>query len=315
MKKIIIIDGNSLAFGRVPEEGSVPDKISKSSIDNRDIFIVRKFIKKILRFKYSIFSGYELAVIFDEPDKVTFRHEMSSRYKTKKISESRTKQKKYIYEQIDEIKKVLSKMNIPFYSHKNWEADDIIGMLVEKLEKKNYLTTIVSGDKDILQLISKKTRVAYLKNQLTFEMADRRTVWNITDGIWPDQVIDIKILAGDKSDNIKGIGLLRSKGVVDYWTSAEATEHIKIYGSIKGMLNQIERIKEPYKGSLSRAEEKIIFNRKLVTIVREWVIDANFEYFLNKKIDIDGLEYVVKDLRLEKLLNNKRIKINLEEDR
>ncbi len=307
MKKIVIIDGNSLAFGRKPKEGKISDKISKSSIDNRDIYIVRKFMKKLLRFKYMIFPNYELIVIFDEPNKVTFRHEMSSRYKNKKISKIREDQKRYVYEQITEIKKVLDKINVPYYSHINWEADDIIGMLVEKLEKIDYLTTIISGDKDILQLISSKTRVAFSTIGSKFEIADRNNLWNITDGVWPDQVIEIKMLSGDKSDNIKGLGILRGK-LIDYWTPAEAIGHIKKYGSIESMIKKIDEIKEPYKKSLIKGEEKLIFNRKLVTIVREWKIDIDFEHFINKNIKKENIDYVLNDLKLNELLKNKRFK-------
>jgi len=117
MKKLIIIDGNSLAFGKNPKEGEVSEKLSKSSTDQRDIFIVRKFIKKLLKLKFGVFSGYELIVIFDEKDKNTFRHKLCDKYKRRTLSEKRIEQKKYIYSQIDEIKKVLEVLKIPFYSH------------------------------------------------------------------------------------------------------------------------------------------------------------------------------------------------------
>ncbi len=307
MKKIVIIDGNSLAFGRMPNEKEISSEISKSAFDNRDIYIVRKFIKKILKFKYAIFPGYELIVIFDEQNKFTFRHELSEKYKNKKISPARQEQKKYIYKQINEIKKILNKLNIPYYSNKDWEADDIIGMLIEKLERKNYLSTIVSGDKDILQLISDKTRVAFTLTGMKFEIADRNNLWEITGGVWPDQVIEIKMLSGDKSDNIKGIGILRNNKLIDYWTVNEATKLIKKFGSIDSMMKDIEKINEPYKSSLINAKEKLNFNRKLVTIVRNWMIDIDIDHFIKKEINIDMMDYVIKDLKLEALLKNKKI--------
>ncbi len=306
MKKIVIIDGNSLAFGRMPNEKEISSETSKSAFDNRDIYIVRKFIKKILKFKYVIFPGYELIVVFDEQNKVTFRHKLSEKYKNKKISPARQEQKKYIYEQIGEIKKVLNKLNIPYYSNKDWEADDIIGMLIEKLEKRNYLSTIVSGDKDILQLISDKTRVAFTLTGMKFEIADRNNLWEITGGVWPDQVIEIKMLSGDKSDNIKGVGILRNK-LIDYWTVEEATKLIKKFGSIDSMMRDIKKIKEPYKSSLINAVEKLEFNRKLVTIVRKWMIDVDINHFIKKDINIKMINYVIKDLKLEALLKNKKI--------
>ena len=289
MKKIIIIDGNSLAFGRLPKK-SESDKVTKSAVDQRDIYITRKFMKKILKLMFGIFWGYELVVTFDERNKFTFRHEMSDKYKRKKLSEKRREQKEYIYNQIEEIKLVLDSLGIPHYSHEKWEADDIIGMLSKHLEQKDYLITIISGDKDILQLISKKTRVAYIGQTSFFEIYDRHSLANLTDGLWPDQIIDIKILCGDKSDNIKGLGIRRGSGknfTLDYWTEAEANKYIKKYHSVEGMLKNINEIPEPYKGSLSHGKEKIEFNRKLVTIVKDWKLDISPKHFNTKQIKIE----------------------------
>lgn len=314
MKKFIIIDGNSLAYSRVAEEGKTPSEVMFSSVDQRNIFIVRKFMKKILRYKYVIYAGYQLIVIFDQQNKYTFRHELSSRYKNKKLSEKRQEQKNFVYSQIDEIKKVLDIVGIPNYSTKKWEADDVIGMLIEVLEQKNILTTIVSGDKDILQLISHKTRVLYLSNDHQTINADRKTVWDVSGGVWPDQVIQIKMLAGDSSDNIKGIGLLRN-GRVDYWTNEEATELIKRWNTIDNMMNNIDKVEDPYKKSLIKGKEKLKLNKKLVTIVRKWKLDdIQPDYFLNKKISKLGLYEVLADLNLEQMLKNKRFKTNIEKE-
>ncbi len=307
-KKIIIIDGNSLAYSNVPNPEKVNDKFMYSTPDREDIYIVRKFIKKILRYKYIVFSDYQLAVVFDERDKVTFRHKMDDKYKVKKLNEKRVKQKEYVYDQIDSIKLALDKMNIPHYSSRDWEADDIIGMLVNKLEKKGFLSTIVTGDKDILQLISQRTRIEFNDPNGKSVLTDRSNVWDITGGVWPDQVIDIKIIAGDSSDNIKGIGLLRD-GRADYWTTAEAYDLVSKYNSIDGIIKNLSKIKEPYKRSLERALDKIEHNRKLVTIVQDWSLDdIDYTHFINKNINTDGVEKEITRLNLEELLSNKRFK-------
>ncbi len=309
MKKIIIIDGNSLAYSRVPDVNKVNNELLYSSIDNRDIFIVRKFIKKLLRFKYVLYNNYHFVVVFDEQDKVTFRHKMDPKYKAKPLSQKRQNQKDYVYSQIDEIKKALKTMNIPTFSSPDWEADDIIGMLVDKFEERGILTTIVSGDKDILQLISGKTRVKFNFPNHDEIIATRNNVWDISDGVWPDQVIEIKMLAGDSSDNIKGIGLMRN-GKVDYWTKEEASSHIKRWNSVDNMLKNLDKIKEPYRESLRRGKDKLEFNRKLVTIVRDWSINKNINYFLNEDINIDGVNKVIDDLNLKELRKNKRFAKN-----
>lgn len=313
MKKLIIIDGNSLAFGKNPKEGEFPDNMSKSSIDERDIFIVRKFMKKMLKLKFGIFSGYELIVIFDEKDKDTFRHQICNRYKRKSISEKRSEQKRYIYSQIDEIKKVLDILKIPHYSNKKWEADDIIGMLCHHYEKLHYLITVVSGDKDMLQLISNKTRIAYTGDGNFFKIYDKKNINELTNGLFPSQIIDKKILFGDRSDNIKGLGIKRSKeNKVDYWTEEEVVSYVKKYKSIDNMLKNIEEIPEPYRNSLILGLKKIELNRNLVTIIREWSIEVEPSHFEKKKFCHDSLLHVLKDLNLEKIQHHKNIKSGIE---
>ncbi len=307
MKKIIIIDGNSLAYSRIPDPDKFKDKLLFSSKDSRDIFIARKFIKKLLRYKYIMFSDYHFIVVFDEQNKVTFRHELDSKYKSKTLSTKRQEQKDYVYEQIEEIKLILKKLNIPFYSTPDWEADDVIGMLINKLEKENKLTTIISGDKDILQLISDKTRVQFTTPDHQTILTSRGNVWDISGGVWPDQVIDIKILSGDSSDNIKGLGLLKD-GKVDYWTKDEANFYIKKWGSIENMIKNIDRIPNPYKKSLLKGKDRIEHNRKLVTIVRDWSIDVDFKHFMQPKVNVNKINDVLEDLNLQELLKNKRFK-------
>ncbi len=311
MKKIIIIDGNSLAYSRVPDREKFKDKFLYSSIDQRDIFITRKFLKKFLRYKYILFSGYHFIVIFDEQNKVTFRHELDPKYKGKSLSQKRQDQKDYVYEQIEDIKGVLKKLNVPVYSSPDWEADDIIGMLIEQFERKGLLTTIISGDKDILQLISDKTRVQFTTPDNQTILTSRNNVWDLSGGVWPDQVIDIKILSGDSSDNIKVLGIIKD-GKVDYWTKDEETWHIKKWGSIDNMIKNIDKIKDPYKKSLIKGQDRIEHNRKLVTIVRDWSIDVNYDFFTKKKLNTSNVENVLEDLNLQELLKNKRFKKGVE---
>ncbi len=310
MKKIIIIDGNSLAYSRVPDREKFSNKLLYSKNGEEDIFIARKFLKKLLRYKYMLFNEYHFIVVFDEQNKVTFRHELDPKYKSKTLTPKRQEQKDYVYKQIEKIKEYLQELEIPYYSTPNWEADDVIGMLIEKLEKKGMLTTIISGDKDILQLISSKTRVHFNTPDNKTIMTGRNNVWDISGGVWPDQVIDIKILAGDSSDNIKGLGVIKG-GKVDYWTKDEAAEHIKRWGSIDNMLKNIEKVKEPFRKSLLKGEDKIIHNRKLVTIVRDWDIDVNIDHFLKEGINVENVKSVIDDLNLEELIRNKRFLKNL----
>lgn len=314
MNKIIIIDGNSLAFSRMPKESELNNEIYRSKKDNSDIYIVRKFFKKLLKYKYQIFPGYKVVVVFDEQNKYTFRHELYPKYKSKSISSSRKKQKDYVYEQIDIIKPLLDEIGIANYSHANWEADDIIGMLKTKLESENWLTTIVSGDKDIIQLVADKTRIAFLDSNRNVKIYDRKNIWEVSGEVWPDQIIGVKVLAGDKSDNIKGLGLIRD-GLVDSWTQEEATKHIVKYKTLNNLIKNRDKLTEPFKSSLIKGAEKIEMRQKLITIVKEWKIDLNYKDFINKKVNPNSLKDIINELNLDSFAEkNKRVKSNLNKE-
>lgn len=314
MNKIIIIDGNSLAFSRMPKDNELNNEMFRHKTDNNDIYVVRKFFKKLIKYKYQIFPGYKVVVVFDAPNKYTFRHELFPKYKSKAISESRKQQKDYIYNQIDVIKKYLDDIGIANYSHKNWEADDIIGMLKTKLEDDNWLTTIVSGDKDIIQLVAKNTRIAFLDNNRNIKVYDRKNIWEVSGEVWPDQIIGVKVLAGDKSDNIKGLGILRD-GIVDAWTQEEATKYIIKYKTLENLLNNKEKLPEPYRSSLVKGKDKIEMRTKLITIITDWKIDLDYEDFVNKNIDGDSFKKLIKNLNLSSFTDkNKRIISNIKKE-
>lgn len=309
MKKVILIDGNSLAFRKMPDYDKVSKFVSQSSIDNRDIYVVRNFIKQIFKFKFVIFPMYDVVVTFDEPNKDTFRHQLDGKYKKKNSSKKQKVHKKYIYDQIAEIKKILDKLNIVHYSTNQWEADDVIGMLTKYYEEKNYLITIVSSDKDILQLISKKTRVAYLGTHSKIKIFNNKNIGELTNGLTADEIIPFKILAGDKSDNIKGLGIKRKNGkcLIDYWTTEEATNYIKEYHTIKNMMKNISKIPEPFQSSLKFGKKKVELNRELVTIVVDWKIDKSPTYFKSRQFNFQNLKNVITDLNLTNFIEQKRI--------
>ncbi len=314
MKKIIIIDGNSLAFSRMPKQDELDNSINRAKDDQSDIYVIRKFFKKLLKYKYQIWPGYKVVVVFDEPNKHTFRHELYPKYKQKSVSPARKAQKDYVYEQIDKIKPMLEKIGIAYYSHANWEADDIIGMLCKKLDADKWWTTIVSGDKDIIQLVSGKIRIAFLDNNRNIRVYSRNNIWEVSGEVWPDQIIGVKVLAGDKSDNIKGLGIIRD-GLVDSWTQEEATNLIIKYKTLDNLMKNKHKVEEPFSTSLVRGADKIKMRTELITIVQDWKIDLNFKEFVSKDINTSEFSKLINNLNLEEIAKrNKRIRKNLIED-
>ena len=188
----------------------------------------------------------------------TFRHEQFEAYKAK-----RKGMPDELAMQLPVLKEILDAMNIKTVEYEGYEADDIIGWLSLCGEQKGMDVVIVTGDRDSLQLISKYTRVKipvtkYGKTQT--EEYDYATFIE-KYGITPRQMIDVKALMGDPSDNIPGV-----KGIGE----KTALELIKEFGCIEELYDNIEKVKsESVKQKLKEGKEMAFLSKKLATIKRE----------------------------------------------
>lgn len=240
-EKLVLIDGNSLinrAFYALPLLAN-----SDGDFSNAVYGFCNIIIKLIEQEQPKYF-----AVAFDM-GKPTFRHLMYQNYKA-----GRKRMPDELASQLPILKQVLASMNIKFIEKEGIEADDIIGTIAKKFDVK---TIIVSGDRDLFQLVDDTTTVWFTKRGITDTI--NVTPQNIKDvyGVNASQVVDLKAIMGDSSDNIKGVAGIGEKG---------AKTLIEQYGSLDNIYANIENIKGKTKEKLQDGKQDAYLSKTLATI-------------------------------------------------
>ncbi len=261
MKKIILVDGNNLMF-----RSYYATMYSGSSLKTSEGFPTNalygfvSMINKIIDEEHPTY----MAVAFDIGK--NFRHEKYPNYKA-----GRRETPEELLKQMPVARKILDAMGITYLEKEMYEADDIIGTVVKMcLEDKDFDSTIVSSDKDLLQLINYETDVKLLK-QKDYTRYNEETFVKDFD-IKPINIIDLKALSGDPSDNIPGV-----KGVGD----KTALTLLQKYKDIDGVYNNINEIKGALKTKLINDKDNAYFSKELATIYQDVPLD----------IDLDNLKY------------------------
>ena len=309
MKKIILVDGNNLlfrSFYATAYQGVIM-KNSKGFPTNALYGFINMMNKIISEEK----PNYIL-VAFDKGK--TFRHDKYKDYKA-----GRQAMPDELKLQFPKAKEVLDTMGIKYFEIDNYEADDIIGTLAKVVDSEDeFIGTIISSDKDLLQLISDEIDVKLLK-QSGHIMMDKNE-FRKTYGVDPIRMIDLKALMGDSSDNIPGVKGIGEKTAINLLTK---------YGSLDGVYENIDSITGKTKEKLELDKENAYKSFDLATIYRE--VPLNFtlddcvytgyrpeefkkeleelEFFsLLKKFDFSGVEEVKEEKKEEEKLTIKDIK-------
>ncbi|MFH1509154.1 MAG: DNA polymerase I [bacterium] len=203
MKKFVIIDGHALIHRAFH---AMPPLTTKAG---EPIGAVYGFTRILFSALEEIKPDY-IAVSFDLKGP-TFRHESFADYKA-----TRVKAPDELYQQVETVKEIVEKLNIPIYVQQGYEADDVIGTVSKMLDsQKDLETIIVTGDQDAFQLVDKNTKVYTMKRGVSeTTIFDEKGVEE-KFGIKPKQLVDYKSIAGDSSDNIPGVKGIGDKGAVD----------------------------------------------------------------------------------------------------
>jgi len=226
MKKLVLIDSNAIihrAYHALPK--------TMSNRQGEQTNAIYGFTTTLIKVLEDLHPCY-IAASFDLAGP-TFRHEHYKEYKATRI-----KADQELYDQIPHIKELLVTMKIPIYEKQGFEADDIIGTIVRKTQEtsKNIQTYIVSGDKDIYQLVNGNVFVYSLRRGLSqMQIIDRQTIENEYD-LQPNDFIDLKALAGDPSDNIPGVPGIGEKTAVDLIQRYDTID--KLYDKIADFLDR-----------------------------------------------------------------------------
>lgn len=266
-KKLVLIDGNSImnrAFY------GVPDLTNQEGLHTNAVYGFLNILFKVLEEE----KATHLLVAFDLKAP-TFRHKMYEAYKgTRKPMPGELRQ------QMPVIKEILRAMNILVVEREGIEADDILGTAAKKGEKDGYLVSVVSGDRDLLQLATKQTTIRIpktVKGVTTVE--DYRTEEVVAKyGVTPLQIIDLKGLMGDSSDNIPGVPGIGEKTAVKILSQYETVE------------NAIAHIDDMPK---NRARESLRENVELAKLSKE---------LATIKTDCE-LEITIEDAKIKDMLN------------
>jgi len=226
------------------------------------------------------------AVIFDSARK-TFRNDIYSEYKA-----NRAEAPDDLAPQFEYIRKSVLAFNLPSVELVNYEADDLIATYVDKILKGGGKVTIVSSDKDLMQLFKKNVRIYDpMKNKFITE-EDIQKKFGVDSG----KVIDVQALAGDSSDNVPGVPGIGVK---------TAAELINKYGTLEKLLNSATEIKQnKRRETLIENKDKAIISKQLVTLKNDAPIDRNLSEFELKKIDKDKLYKFLREMEFNRLLSS-----------
>ena len=211
------------------------------------------------------------AVIFDSARK-TFRNEIYSDYKA-----NRSEAPDDLAPQFEYIRKSVLAFNLPSVELINYEADDLIATYVDKILQGGAKVTIVSSDKDLMQLYKKNVRIYDpMKNKFISEEDIHKKF-----GVDASKVIDVQALAGDSSDNVPGVPGIGVK---------TAAELIKRYGNLETLLKSAHEIKQnKRRETLVENKDKALISKKLVTLKNDAPVNQDLSDFELKQIDKDKL--------------------------
>lgn len=257
MKKVILVDGNNILF-RSYYATAYKGNILRNSkgFPTNALYGFMNMINKIIK---DLNPSY-MMIAFDKGK--TFRHEKYEDYKGGRIETPMD-----LKLQFPVAKKLCEAMGIKYYEVDNYEADDIIGTFAKEVDiNPDFIGTIVSSDKDLLQLISDDVDVKLLKTN-DYIMMNKETFKEYY-GIDPIKMIDLKALMGDPSDNIPGV-----KGIGE----KTALSLLKKYGSLDGVYEHIDEISPNNRDKLKNDKEKAYFSYELATIYKDVPIDVNLE--------------------------------------
>lgn len=249
---LVIIDGNSLinrAFYALPLLSN-----SKGEFSNGVYGFANILIKTILENKP------DYIVVALDYGKKTFRNEMYAEYKAK-----RKQTPEELKSQFPILKDMLKAMGVCFIEKEGFEADDIIGSLTKKFDTKNI---VITGDRDALQLINDNTEVWLTKKGITEVKVMNEQALKEEWALAPWQIIELKALMGDASDNIPGVAGVGEKTALNL---------LSLYNDLDGVYNNIDNIKGKLQEKLILSKDNAYLSKQLATINTQMDLNVNKE--------------------------------------
>ena len=282
MKRLVLIDGHAIlhrAYHAFP-----------STLKTRQgelVNAVYGFTRMLLTVLEDLKPAF-LAVAFDLPQP-TFRHQEYVGYQIQRPEMDRE-----LVDQIKRVYQVVKSLNMPIFTVPGFEADDVIGTLARQATKEKLEVMIVTGDKDIMQLVNQKVKVyAPRKGFAEPEIFDEKKV-KVFLGVTPKQIIDYKALIGDASDNYPGVSGIGPKTAVQLFNQ---------YGDLKTIYKNLKKIKPLLAQKLKDGKENAYLSQKLATIVTKVPLKLNLKACLVHDYDHQKAIKLFEELEFKSLIN------------
>lgn len=278
MKKEIVlgIDFNNVVFGSYYGQKLINSK-------NINVNAIKGFFFKLKSFK-DIFDPDYIVIANDISRSKTFRRKLYPPYKAQ-----RKEHDPDVLLQLKYASQIVSLLGYPMINNEEYEADDVLGMISKFVNERDMTMIIASSDRDLYQLINDDTYILSPKG-----LIDRDALYDKYK-LTPEQWIDLKILQGDRSDNIPGI-----PGIGEI----TALKLMQEFSSIENIYNNLSSLKPGIRDILIKGEKEIPLTRELVTIVTDYSkISLSEEMLYRKQIFVNEIYNVLEELELNSLFN------------
>ncbi|WP_100901808.1 DNA polymerase I [Nostoc flagelliforme] len=288
----ILVDGHSLAYRSyfAFAKGRDGGLRTKTGIPTSICFGFVKCLLEVMATQ----QPQAMAIAFDLGE-ATFRHEADDTYKA-----DRKETPEDFIPDLENLHELLNGFNLPIFTAPGYEADDVLGTLSQRVTAAGYRVKILTGDRDLFQLIDSDKEITVLNFSPD---ALKRSTNSITEfeaeqvkekmGVLPSQIVDFKALCGDKSDNIPGV-----KGIGE----KTAVQLLNTYGSLDGVYAALDEIKGATQKKLATGKEDAEKSRYLATIVLDVPIEFDLENCKLKGFDTNVLAPILEKLEFKSFL-------------
>ncbi|HIZ54008.1 MAG TPA: DNA polymerase I, partial [Candidatus Enterococcus avicola] len=292
--KLLLIDGNSVAFRAFYALHNSLDRFKNNNgLHTNAIYAFHTMFDNMMARE----NPTHVLVAFDA-GRTTFRHEWYDEYKG-----GRSKTPSEFKEQMPYIRELINALGVEHYELDNYEADDIIGTLAKQVDKEKFDVVVLTGDRDLTQLVTDDVTVNItLKGVSEVEVCTPEFIAEKYQGLSPLQIIDLKGLAGDASDNIPGVTKVGEK---------TAIKLLNEFGSIEGIYEHIDSLKKSkMKENLINDKEQAFLSKKLATIHTDSPITVQVEDLKYEGKDLEKLIPFYKEMNFNTFLE----KLNIVEE-
>jgi DNA polymerase-1 len=278
---LVLIDGHSLAFRAFH---AIPLSLTSPSGElTNAVFGFTSMLLNVLREQQPEY----VVVAFDVGK--TFRHEMYDAYKG-----HRERMPDELRDQVERIKEVVNTLNIPVFTAEGYEADDVLATLARQAAGQGVNSLIVTGDRDILQVVDDHIRVLTSGRQFSDTIIYDPAAVEAKYGLRPDQLVDLKALVGDKSDNIPGVRGIGEKG---------ATDLLQKYGTLDAVYEHIDEVKpDRARNALTEGRESAELSHRLGQITTAVPVQLDLAACRTRDYDRARVVALFQDLAFRSLV-------------